>query len=57
MVSDSEREYLSHIIISCEDLRELAMEVRQPLIAHLLEMVIVQARRARAGDGAIDGEV
>lgn len=56
MITIRERDALNRIIVTCEDLRHLAIEVKQPLIAHLLEMAILQARQARAGDGAIDGE-
>ena len=57
MSRESDRNVLNKIIASCDELRDLVAEIKQPMIAHLLEMVIIQAREARAGDGALDGEL
>lgn len=57
MTTSKDRVAMRRIIVACEELREIATDANQEFIAHLLSMVVIQARKVQAGDGAVDGEI
>jgi hypothetical protein len=53
MAGSVEVEHLKGIATTCADLRQLALNASEPFIAHMLDMVILESRKAVAKRGGL----